>query len=94
MPPEIADADRGIVKIGMEDWREHAALWRAPRITQRKIYFEVVGLALLYLSGRGNEESFDVVNEAIDFRRHSGSTTDLDKRPARKSLNELVVIQF
>src|SRR5579859_398336 len=92
--PEIADAHRRIIEIGVEYRREHPALRRPPRVTQRKIHFQKVNVALLNVSGRRNKQSLDVVFEPVHFRRHSRCSGNFDQRPAGKLLRHLVVVEF
>src|SRR5215467_2470599 len=92
--PEIADTDRGIVEVGMEDRRQHAALRRPPRIAKRKVYFQVVYRAFLNFAVRSYEQTLDVVDETVDLRRHTGRAGDLDERPALEALLQQVVVEL
>src|SRR6266849_2133578 len=52
--PEITDANRTLVKVRMKDRREHAALRRAPGISQGKIDLEQMIIALKNRTVRRN----------------------------------------
>ena len=67
--PEIADAGVGFIEIGVEERSEHAALRGAARIAEGKIHFEDVNVAFENFAGVRYVEAFDVVGEAVNFRR-------------------------
>src|ERR1041384_6261329 len=74
--------------------RQHAALRGAPWISQRKIHFQIMLRAFLDFPLCGDKQSLNVVRKSVDFRRHSRGSGNLNQRPARKLLQELVVIEF
>jgi hypothetical protein len=92
--PEIADANTGIVEIGMKDRSEHAALRGAARIAERKIDLELMDIALENFSGGRDEKTFDVVGDAVSLRRHARGAGELDERPVGETADEGVVIEF
>lgn len=92
--PEVADADAGVVEVGMEDGREHAALRRAAWIAERKIDFELVDIALEDFTVGRYEETLDVVGDAIDLRRHPRSAGEHDDRPVGKASDESFVVEL
>jgi len=91
--PEIADTDLGVVEIGMKDRREHTALRRAARIAEGKIDFHDMGEAFEDFAVDGDVETFEMVSDAIDFRRHTGGAGDLNDGPVRKTRGEHLVVK-
>src|SRR5262249_2567378 len=92
--PEIPDTNGGVVEIGVEDGCQHAALRCASWIAEGKIHFQMMYRTFLDLAVRSDEQSLDVVDKTVDFRRHAGSASDLDQRPASEAFLQKVVIEF
>ena len=42
--PKVTDTYHRIVEIGMEDWREHPALWRTSWIAKRQVHLKDMGI--------------------------------------------------
>src|SRR5256886_6126797 len=91
--PEIADTNLRVIEIRMKDRRKHATLRRAARIAEGKINFHDVGKAFEYLAVVGDVEAFEVVRDAIDFRRDAGGASDLNDGPIRKTRGEHLVVK-
>jgi hypothetical protein len=91
--PEIADTNLRVVEIRMEQRSEHTALRRATGVTQRKVHFEDVYIALQNFAAGRNLESANVIRKAVDFRRYSRGTGDLDERPIRQACSERLVVE-
>ncbi len=92
--PEVADAHTTLVKIWMEHGRHHPALRSAPGVAQRKIHFQLMGVALLDFTCLRDVQPFDLKRDSVDFRRHPCRAANLDQRPVRKPLNQRVVVKF
>src|SRR5438067_1450334 len=78
----------------MKHRREHAALWCSPRISQRKIHFQIMLRTLLNVSSRRNKQSLNVVHEPVHFGRHPGGSRNLNQRPRGELLHHLIVVEF
>jgi len=84
--PEVADADRAIVEIGVEHGREHPALGRAPRVTQGQIDFQKVVITFQDGAVRCNEEPANQVLKAVDLRRHARGADHANQWPSGEAL--------
>jgi hypothetical protein len=91
--PEIPDADLCVIEIGMEDRCKHATLRSAAGIAEGKIYFHDVCEALKYLAVDGDVETFEMVRNAIDLRRHAGGAGDLNDGPVGQTRGEHLVVK-
>ena len=91
--PEIAYADLGIIEIRMKDRCKHATLRRAARIAEGKINFHDMCKAFQNLAVVGDVEAFEMVRDAIDFRRDAGGAGDLNDGPIRKTRGEHLVVE-
>src|SRR5208337_5412592 len=91
--PEVADADHRVVKVGMEDRSEHAALRSAPRIAEGKIDFEDMNGALEDVAVGSDIQTAQVVSEAVNFRRHARGAGDLNQRPRGETRGERLMVQ-
>ena len=77
----------------MKDGRKHAALRRAARIAEGKIDFHYVSESLEDLTVGRDVKTFQMVRNAVDFRRHAGGAGDLDDRPIRKTRSQHLVVK-
>jgi hypothetical protein len=77
----------------MKHWRQHATLWGATWIPERKVCFQDVQIPFENFSVVRNVEPLDVVRKSINLWGHSCSSGYFNQRPTRQTVGNGLVIK-